>query len=419
MALSNNIAIFKQLGKSAFLTGLDALRPASALPLDDAAIADADFLNQLFTDYGVDAYQTLGNISAASLTDIQSISSNCNNRVIALQYGEANTAAASSLKRPPTMFLKMPVKSLTTRVFFNVIMSWELECEFYKKLVHRLPVRTPKPYAMAYKNSRFILLMEDLHADPSVVLHTNIEMLEGPSLDKVKRCLTTLARIHAAFYGIGEAAQEALLPRRLQPFMAPIMRAISPLMGKTALDNCLKNGSLALTEKQQATYQRAIKHWGCLVDHWTEGPLTLVHGDSHLGNHFFHGDDAGMLDWQAAQWGKGIRDVQYFLTDSLPADVLAEHEHELVHYYHDLLTEKGVDLSFDEIWHQYRGFSFQTWMTIVVSIGFGAMTDDMDELMPEIHRRCIASIERLDLAGWLDEVLASSGSPIPAGVISQ
>jgi len=25
--------------------------------------------------------------------------------------------------------------------------------------------------------------------------------------------------------------------------------------------------------------------------------------------------------------------------------------------------------------------------------------------MPEIHRRCIASIERLDLAGWLDEVL--------------
>ena len=31
----------------------------------------------------------------------------------------------------------------------------------------------------------------------------------------------------------------------------------------------------------------------------------------------------GMLDWQAAHWGKGIRDVQYFLIDSLPADVLA------------------------------------------------------------------------------------------------
>jgi aminoglycoside phosphotransferase (APT) family kinase protein len=133
--------------------------------------------------------------------------------------------------------------------------------------------------------------------------------------------------------------------------------------------------------------------------------LTLVHGDSHLGNHFLHGNEAGMLDWQAAQWGKGIRDVQYFLTDSLPADVLAENEVSLVTYYLEALAAKGVQLDFDETWYQYRGFSFQTWMTIIVSMGFGVMTDDMDEVMPEIHRRCIASIERLELGKWLDEVI--------------
>jgi len=408
MALSNNIAILKQLGKSVFVTGLDALRPASALPLDDSAIADPELLNQLFSEYGIDAYQTLDNISAAALTDIQSISSNCNNRVIALQYDETQISAAAKgagLERPPSMFLKMPVKSLTTRLFFNVIMSWELECQFYRKLAKRLPVRTPKAYAMANKGSRFVMLMEDLHADPSVVLHTNLEMMQGPSLDKVRRCLTTLASIHAEFHSIGPQEREDLLSNRRQPFTAPVMRAISPMMGSAALKNVLKNPHVSLTEAQISMYGKAVKHWDKLVDHWSQEPLTLVHGDSHLGNHFLHGDEAGMLDWQAAQWGKGIRDVQYFLTDSLPAAVLAEHEGELVHYYHGLLTEKGVDISFDEIWHQYRGFSFQTWMTIVVSIGFGAMTDDMDELMPEIHRRCIASIERLDLAGWLDEVL--------------
>lgn len=37
----------------------------------------------------------------------------------------------------------------------------------------------------------------------------------------------------------------------------------------------------------------------------------------------------GMIDFQAAQWGKGIRDVQYFLIDSLPTEVLAEHEQAL------------------------------------------------------------------------------------------
>jgi hypothetical protein len=29
----------------------------------------------------------------------------------------------------------------------------------------------------------------------------------------------------------------------------------------------------------------------------------------------------------------------------------------------------------------------------------------MDEVMPEIHRRCIASIERLELGKLLDEVI--------------
>ena len=74
-------------------------------------------------------------------------------------------------------------------------------------------------------------------------------------------------------------------------------------------------------------------------------------------------------------------------------------------YYIEQLALHGVELDFEETWYQYRGFAFQTWMTIVVSMGFGAMTEDMDEVMPEIHRRCIASIERLQLGAWLDEVL--------------
>ena len=31
----------------------------------------------------------------------------------------------------------------------------------------------------------------------------------------------------------------------------------------------------------------------------------------------------GMLDWQAAHWGRGIRDVVYFLNNALPSEVLA------------------------------------------------------------------------------------------------
>jgi aminoglycoside phosphotransferase (APT) family kinase protein len=399
MRAAKPLALTRQLGKSLALICVDALRPGQALPLSDELVARPETLNQLLNHYGLDDYRGLPRITSASLLDIQSISSNCNNRVVALEYADQGSGA------PATMFLKMPVRSLTTRLFMNVIMSWQLECQFYRSVAPRLPVRTPKAYAMANKGSRFIMLMENLYEDRSVTLHTNPEMLQGTSLETARRCLQTLATIHAKFHAIGAAEREQLLPTALQPFTSPVMRAITPIMGKLAMTNCQKREDVILTPQHVGWYERAVQHWDTLVDWWTREPLTLVHGDSHLGNHFLHGDEAGMLDWQAVQWGKGIRDVQYFLTDSLPADVLAANEESLVKYYLAALAYRGVELSFEETWHQYRGFSLQTWMTIIVSMGFGAMTDDMDEVMPEIHRRCIASIERLELGQWLDEVL--------------
>ena len=401
MRLSNKLVVTRQLGKSVALISRDALFPAQALPLSDEAVATPAYLNQLFSQFGLGDYRSLPKICAASLLDIQSISSNCNNRVLELKYD----AVCDRAPPPATMFLKMPVASLTTRLFMNVIMSWRLECQFYRNVAPRLPIRTPNAYAMANRGSRFIMLMENLYADPGVVLHTNPEMLQGPSLETTRRCLQTLARIHAEFHNISAAEREQLLPTALQPFTSPVMRAVTPLMGTLALANCRKQPHLELTATHVGWYEKAIAHWDTLVDWWTREPLTLVHGDSHLGNHFLHGDDAGMLDWQAAQWGKGIRDVQYFLTDSLSADVLAANEEVLVKYYLEALAANGVQLDFDETWYQYRGFSFQTWMTIIVSMGFGAMTEDMDEVMPEIHRRCMASIERLELGQWLDEVI--------------
>lgn len=399
MSFAKSLTVLGQLGKSIWRNSRDAIMPWQALPLSDEVVVQADFLNQLFAQHGLGDYGALPRISAARLLDIQSISSNCNNRVIALDYEKDLPGA------PARMFLKMPVGDLSARLFFNVIMCWELECVFYRNVASRLPVRTPQSYVMASKGSRFLMLMENLHDDPSVVLHTNPEMIEGAGLATARRCLQTLARIHAEFHGISKTEQNQLLPPELQPFTSPVMRALTPMMGKLAMNNCRKLDDLQLSDEHCRWYDKALANWDHLVDWWTSGTLTLVHGDSHLGNHFLHGDEAGMLDWQAVQWGKGIRDVQYFLTDSLPADVLAAHEEELVRYYIEAVAANGVVLDFAETWYQYRSFSFQTWMTIVVSMGLGAMTDDMDEVMPVIHQRCIASIDRLELGKLLDEVI--------------
>ena len=53
-----------------------------------------------------------------------------------------------------------------------------------------------------------------------------------------------------------------------------------------------------------------------------------------------------MLDWQAAHWGKGIRDVEYFLVDSLPAEVLAAQGVD----FNSGMPGFGDQLSDGEIW---------------------------------------------------------------------
>ena len=122
------------------------------------------------------------------------------------------------------------------------------------------------------------------------------------------------------------------------------------------------------------------------------------------------GDEMGMLDWQAAHWGKGVRDVAYFLTDSLPADTLAQHERELVDYYVERRGHHGTAVDGEATWEDYRGFSYHTLMTIVVSIGFGALNEEQDVLMGEILRRAVAAAERLDYPAWLDAFLAEDVS---------
>jgi hypothetical protein len=111
----------------------------------------------------------------------------------------------------------------------------------------------------------------------------------------------------------------------------------------------------------------------------------------------------GMLDWQAVQWAKGMRDVQYFLINSMREDVLAAHERELIEHYVVELERYGMMISYEEAWEQYRAYSFQTLMTAVVSLGTASMTD-MDEVLEVILARSVAAIRRVDFEDWLTEL---------------
>ncbi|MFK7978192.1 MAG: phosphotransferase [Halioglobus sp.] len=373
-----------------------------SLPYLPAKVLDPVVLTDLLEQGALveEAKVTTQRAEIVSVTqqNIPSISSNCVNLTVSIeQAGEATL--------PASLFVKVPMQQRATRFFFSVINAWQLESHFFAHVAKGLPFRTPITYATQWRRSRFYLIQENLREDPSVELFVNPDMVQGPSLERVYACLDTFAKLHAHYHGMSALDRESLLPTRLHPFLSRDMGTIAKNLNRLALNPCMKKRPNAIPDSVAEAFRTTIAQWDKLLKHWFSEPLTLLHGDSHLGNFFVSGQSMGMLDWQAAHWGKGIRDVQYFLIDSLPAATLAEHERALVSYYVERCAHYGAPIDADETWEHYRSFTFHTLMTIVVSVGFGALNEEQAVLMDEILDRSVAAVQRVDYPGWLSAFL--------------
>jgi hypothetical protein len=380
----------------------DALGDLSggSLPYKAQDVATPAVLTRLINSGALQERAQPVQISAVQRQPIPSVSSNCENLVLTIeQTGEALL--------PRSLFVKLPMESLLTRWFFTIINAWQLESYFFRHVAHTLPLRTPITYATRCQGTRFYLVQENLREDSGVELFTNPDMQVGPTLELAHRCLDAFARLHACHYGLNPAAREKILPLQFHLFLSPAMGVAARMLNSLALAPCMKKLPGAIPDDVARAYRLSIENWDGLLQYWFSGPLSLLHGDSHLGNFFVSGDEMGMLDWQAAHWGKGIRDVQYFLTDSLPAATLAAHERELVAYYVQRRAHHGAAIDLEQTWQEYRSFSFHSLMTIIVSIGFGALNQEQDALMATVLQRNVAAAQRLDYAGWLRDFLAS------------
>jgi len=375
--------------------GLDAVaeRFGGALPLYPETVANPQKLNQLLREYGTNLAAG-AEVESVDLLDIKSISSNCNNAVVRVE---------SDGNLPSTLFVKLPSAQLWTRLFCNLLGIWSNECQFYRNAASRVPIRVPRPYVIADRGSRFVLVLEDLSAAGDLQLFTNPNMIAGASVEQAKQCLSAFASLHGSFHGLGADERAAILSPGLHPFRSTNARALSPVLSRAAIGPCHRKAPDLFSEDMVDLYRNALSKYDALMNFWYREPLTLIHGDSHLGNFFVTGERMGMLDWQAVQWAKGMRDVQYFLINSMKEDVLAANERMLISHYLAELGRYGVVIDEDEAWAQYRAYAFQTLMTSVVSLGLGTMTD-MDEVLEVILARSVAAIRRTDFAGWLDSL---------------
>ena len=380
-------------------------RLGRALPRTREQIADPDVLNDLILRYVPPGLEPLPKITSVRLPGVDFESSNCINFLIEIEFEPGAKGSDPNRPLPKTLYVKLPCQELATRSFANTLGFWPLECTFCERVAQHVPIRVPRVYAAARRGSRFVLLLENLHEIPGAKLFINRDMAAGTTPERSERVLRSFAEMHAHFWGWPEAERERLLPAVHNTFTAPKWREVTRALNASAIAPAMKAAPDLVSARLGETYRLAIDRWDALLEAWYQGPLTLIHGDSHLGNCFEYpthdGPRVGMIDFQATHWSKGMRDVQYFMINSMEPDVLAANDEALIRGYCDRLAQHGLELPFDEAWEQYRAFSFQTLMVGVVPLGLSSLTERSETVLT-VTRRSAAAVERLGFREWLE-----------------
>lgn len=159
------------------------------------------------------------------------------------------------------------------------------------------------------------------------------------------------------------------------------------------------------------TVRRLTKDYVCnqaaLTRVWQAMPVTLCHGDTHLGNTYANADGtAGIYDWQVFHRMNGLRDFAYFLMHSIPTDLRRAEEKNLLERYLHVLAESGAGVevpSFADAWDTYRLLTVDGWIAIVFTLAAGGMQPD--DRMEVTAVRAINTLTDLDVESAIRDAL--------------
>ena len=149
---------------------------------------------------------------------------------------------------------------------------------------------------------------------------------------------------------------------------------------------------------------RALKR---SLDLASQGPLTLLHGDSHIGNTYPTASGRmGFTDWQIVLRGSWAYDVAYTITSGLDTDDRRAWEHELLAFYLERLAATVGDRApdFDSALLAYRQQALYPYFIWLATIGRSPIQPKYqpDEVSRGIIGRTARAVqEDLDVLGAL------------------
>jgi hypothetical protein len=242
----------------------------------------------------------------------------------------------------------------------------------------------------------FLLVMEDLRerkADPR-------DAMRPLSVEQAAHGLRGLARLHSRYWGFSG---------KTHPQLAWV-KTWAPSQGwQVGLRRCVPRGlqrGAGQLPAALANYSgdQIVDIWARYVASLSKGPVTLLHGDAHIGNTYVMPDGGlGFLDWQVVRRGSWSQDVAYFLVGALTEHDRRGNEAALIEEYRGALDLPAQQRpSSDEAWLHYRAaaaYGLAVWLSTLGTDGYQSR-----EISLALAQRYAAAFIELDTVSALGAI---------------
>jgi aminoglycoside phosphotransferase (APT) family kinase protein len=224
-----------------------------------------------------------------------------------------------------------------------------------------LPVDHPRPYRVIIDRDGldYVIVMEDVTARGCEPRDATRPMTTA----QVANGLRGLARLHSRYWQLSAESHPELA--WVQTWAAT-EGYLDPL--RRRMPSALERAAGHMPEQVFAIGGDALVEFaGRFIASLAQAPLTLLHGDPHIGNTYvLPNDDIGFLDWQVLRRGNWSHDVGYFLVSALTVADRREHESQLLDLYLEALGRP----SRQEAWLRYRAtaaYGLAVWLATLAN----------------------------------------------------
>jgi hypothetical protein len=300
---------------------------------------------------------------------------------------------------PANLFIKSSPLTTKNRVMVAALDMAVNEVKFYQRASSELEGMVPKAwFSYAGAGARFLIVLDDLVAQGA----KPYALADRCEVEHARGLIDAFATLHARFWESPRFRGDLSWARTWSTRPGNLVLKTFYSRGR--------RGALRLNRSETTPAVRAVS--AALDDNidayyreFEVGPLTLLHGDSHLGNTYSMPDGrSGLLDWQVVWQGPGLREVTYWMTAGLDPDVRRKYERELLGRYLEGLRAGGVaDVpALDAAYQRYRLFAAEAWDATAMTIAWPGL--QAQENSEAAWRRTCAAVEDLETADVLNRL---------------